>query len=471
MLRSSRETSWHSPAALLFFLLVLLLPVALLFLGGLTAAGNMRTWLWGGAAAHLVLGGLLFRMVPHRPLMSPLALLPCITGLIWHWLARPDFQEPFTCLAQGLLLLVPSSLFAVQTVLGTGAPALRHAQALAKRLAGRTDWPEDLNACRLLPEVRELREAIFEEAAPVLPFLQHRSPQVRVVVLSALEFRKTWRLGQPDLVLCLAQTDPEPIVRAAALLALGSVHQRMLIEAMAECLRDPAPEARRAAAEALFWDNDRRWIWIRHAVHQALGDPRFGKDGPLTVATGSFNQQAVADLTAWATENGILGVRATQTLVDHYSRQLAEHPDPMQVAQLRDQVANSRAPAVLRVELAQLLHGRGLLTESLQEQMLHPSNPSPLRLLAVEALLQQRKNEQAVGVLRDVARQPNRELALTAAVLVQKYLHVDLGLELGVPPPPLHSRQAAEVTHRIIQWAQTSAATSSKAPTKAGMEW
>jgi HEAT repeat protein len=364
-------------------------------------------------------------------------------------------------------LLVPSCLFAIQTILGTGSPALQYAQSIAKRLTERTDLPADLHACRLIPEVRELREAIFEEAAPVLPFLQHQSPQVRVIVLTALEFRKTWRMGQPDVVLRLAQTDREPIIRAAALLALGSVQHRTLIEAMAECLRDPVSDVRRAAAEALLWDTDRRWVWIRHALHQALGDPRFAKDGPLTVATGSFHAQAVADLMAWATESGTLGVRATLTLVDHYSRQLSEQPDPMQIAQLRDQVANPRASAVLRVELAGLLHKRGLLNDELLDQMLHPTNPSSLRLLAVEALLQQRRNEQAIAVLREVARQPNRELSLTAAIMVQKYLHFDMGLELGAPPPPLHSRQAAEVTHRMIQWAQAAGSSSSPASTVA----
>jgi hypothetical protein len=473
MHRSSRESTRQSAVSLLIYLLILLLPVALLFMASLAATGNMRTWLWGGSAAHLVLAGLMFRLVQDRPLTSPLALLPCLTALVWHWLSRPAYEEPFTCLAQGTLLLVPTCLFAVQTIMASGAPALQHARVVANRLTTRKDWPTDLIACRTLPDVRELREAIFEEAAPVLPFLQDPSPQVRLVVLAALEFRKTWRQGQPDLVLRLAQSDPEPAIRAAALLALGSVQQRVLTEGMAECLRDPSADVRHSAAESLLWDTDRRWIWIRQAVHEALADPRFAKDGALTVATGTFNPQAVVDLTAWATENGTLGIRATQTLVDHYSRQLSTQPDAMQVANLRDQVANSRAPAVLRVELASLLQKRGLLTEELLEQMLHPSNPSPLRLLAVEALLQQRRQDQAVSVLSDVARQPNRELALTAAVLVQKYLHVDMGLELGAPPPPLHSRQAAEVTHRIIQWAQASSSSShaSTAVTKAGIDW
>ena len=58
-------------------------------------------------------------------------------------------------------------------------------------------------------------------------------------------------------------------------------------------------------------------------------------------------------------------------------------------------------------------------------------------------------------MLHQVARQPNRELALQAAIIVQKYLQVDLGLAIGQPPPALHTRQAAEVTRRVIQWAES----------------
>ena len=473
MFRSSRASSQQAPAALLLFLFVLALPVMLLSLASLNSTDNLRPALLGGAAAHLVLAGVLFRMAPSRPLSHSISCLPCVTGLIWLWLAKFGQQDPFTCMSLGLLLLTPACLFAVQTIAASGAPAMRHAQVLAEQLTRRTGWPEDLSACRHLPETRELREAIFHEAAPVLRFLNHPCVQVRLVVLAALEFRKTWRQGQPELVLTLAQSDPVPAVRAAALLALGSVPQRLLVETMAESLRDPSPEVRHAAAEALLWDIEHRWIWIRAAVHQALSDPRFLKDGPLTVTTGCFTPQAVSDMSAWATENGPLGVRSTETLVEHYRQVLSEALDPVQVASLRDQVGSPRTTAVLRVELAQLLHSHGLLTEELLQQMLHSTNPSSLRLLAVESLLQQQQTELAVEVLRDVARQPNRELALTAAVLVQKYLQVDMGLQLGAPPPALHTRQAAEVTHRVIQWAQNAAVedAASAAGTKAVIEW
>ena len=37
--------------------------------------------------------------------------------------------------------------------------------------------------------------------------------------------------------------------------------------------------------------------------------------------------------------------------------------------------------------------------------------------------------------------------------MVQRRLGVDLGLGLGQPLPPLQSRQAAEITRRVMQWA------------------
>jgi hypothetical protein len=88
------------------------------------------------------------------------------------------------------------------------------------------------------------------------------------------------------------------------------------------------------------------------------------------------------------------------------------------------------------------------------EGLLESANPAPLRLLAAEALLAEGgRSRAAVAALRDLARLPNREIALEAADVVQRRLGVDLGLALGEPPPPNHSRQAAEVTRRLMQWA------------------
>ena len=62
----------------------------------------------------------------------------------------------------------------------------------------------------------------------------------------------------------------------------------------------------------------------------------------------------------------------------------------------------------------------------------------------------------AIAALRDVARLPNREIALATADIVQHRLGVDLGLAMGQSLPPVQSRQAADVTRRVMSWASQS---------------
>jgi len=68
-------------------------------------------------------------------------------------------------------------------------------------------------------------------------------------------------------------------------------------------------------------------------------------------------------------------------------------------------------------------------------------------------LLNGTPHPQAVATLYDVARLPNREIALATAAVVQRSLNVDLGLPSDQPIPPVNSRQAAEVTRRVMLWA------------------
>ncbi|GIW78506.1 MAG: hypothetical protein KatS3mg105_0313 [Gemmatales bacterium] len=108
---------------------------------------------------------------------------------------------------------------------------------------------------------------------------------------------------------------------------------------------------------------------------------------------------------------------------------------------------------MLRIGLTQLLAANGLLDKPLQEKLLDPMNAAPLRLIAAEALLSEGEHAGAITALRDIARLPNREIALATADVVQRRLGVDLGLKLGEPMPPLNSRQAADVTRRVMKWA------------------
>lgn len=449
----SQGSDTSSVIANILIAIIMLLPGLTLGYAALTHRGGQELLLEIGAGATFVIALGMFRFVINRPLHSPLACLTCPIGAVFLWLARPNWHEPFALIALCAFTIVPACLFAVQAIVASGAPALRKARMLAGHLQNRSKWPQELRDCRSLPEIAPLREAVRSEAAPVLPLLSDPRPQVRVAALAALEYRKSWRTGQPEIILTLATSDPEPEVRAAAVMALGNVQQRLLLEEICTCLLDPSPQVRHATVEALLWDCERRWIWVRHAFHEALGDVRFAKDGPLSIMSGQFNAQAVSDLAAWATEIGPLGVRATQTLALHYSQRLAENPEPNLIAQLKEHVVSPRSSAILRIELANLLHKYDQITPDILDCLLDSANPAPLRLLAVETMLQQGIAGSAVEVLRQVAKLPNRELALNAAVIVQKHLHVDLGLAIGQPPPPVHTRQAAEVTRKIIAWA------------------
>jgi hypothetical protein len=325
---------------------------------------------------------------------------------------------------------------------------------LASRLAERHEWPADLASCRLLPEVKALREALHVDAAPALALLTHPRMQVRIAALAALEFRKHWRPGQAEMVLQMARQSQGAGIRAAAVSALANVDDPVLVEDVAEFLRDPSPEVRRAAAEALLWDTGHRWSWIRVAVRRAMADSSHPEDGQLLPAGTTLSMEAVKDITGWAAEKGFLAIRSALTLGAHYGRALAEHHDNALVADLKHQLANPHLPPALRMELAHLLQSNNLLDRELMARLLDQINPAPLRLIAADALLSDGQHAEAVAALHDVARMPNREIALATAEIVQKRLGVDLALPANQPLPPVHSRLAAEVTRRVMMWAE-----------------
>lgn len=436
-------------AAILFF------PAMLLFIASVRATGRIQTVLWLGTAVQILICCMLYlTQRASRPPIGPAVILLYLLGLAWIWAGHGNSVDWYSYFAQAMLLLGTLGIFALQSLMESGALGFRRSKLLAQRLAERKDWPTDLTACRTLPEVKALREAVHFDAAPALALLRHPRMQVRVAALAALEFRTSWGPGQAELVLFVAQHAPEPALRAAAVMALGNVEDRGIVEHLAEFLRDPALEVRRAVTEALLWESATRWPWIRHTVHQALADPKLQDDGGLRHDGQLYSPEAVADFTAWTTEMGSLGGRAARTLGFHYQRALSEKVDDDLIADLKRQLGDPHTAASLRMELAQVLQTHRLMDRPLLEKLLDSGNPAPLRLLAAEALLTTDYNAFALATLRDVARLPNREIALLTADIVQRRLGVDLGLALGQPLPPVHSRLAAEITRRIIVWAE-----------------
>jgi hypothetical protein len=431
----------------------LLVPTVLLLICTLRATGTPRIMFGIGCAFQLIVCSLSF--LSKRGWQGPIGpsvVTMYLIGFGWLWLSGAPQDDWFPHLTQSVLLIVPLTAFALQVLVNSGAPAFRRAVVLAERLAERKEWPADLSECRNLAEVKAFREALHVDATPALNLLHHPRLGVRVAALYALEFRKKWRRGQAEVVLHVAQRSQDPKLRAAAASALANVDDRLLVEALAEFLKDPLPEVRQATIDALLWDGEGRWSWIRTFIRQHLGDSAFEHDGPLRY-DGELPREAIADLHGWAAEKGLLGTRAAQTLGAHYAKKLNEDQDENLMRELMDRVTDPHSPPALRIELAQLLRHCDNWNDEVQVPLLNPANPAMLRLLAVESLLNGQFHVQALAAMHDIARFPNREIALATADVLQRVLSVDLGLPIGQPLPAVHSRQAADVTRRVMFWA------------------
>lgn len=454
---NSWQRSFGTALALGVRLFVLLLPSFILLVATLRDPGGVNIMLWMGTAFQAVVCVLsLFSRGGWRQPLGPSVITLYLIALAWLWFGDKH-EDWYTTLSKAVLLVVPLIVFGFQTLYDSGAPAMRRANLLARRLTDRKDWPADLAACLTLPEVKALRGALGLDAAPALALLSDPRPEVRVAALAAVEFRKDWRPGQAELVLQVAQRAEQPLVRAAAVTALGNLEDRDLVERLAQFLHDTSREVRRAAVEAILWDTEKRWGWLRYSIRRILADPILASDGPLISDGQLLTDEAVKDLTAWCAEKGVLAARSAQTLVAHYNRALTDRPDPARLQALRRQLGDPHTPAVLRLELGRLLQQFQELDQSLLEGMIEPSNPATLRLIACETVLSGNPegvlHDQAVCALRDLARLPNREIALATADVVQRRLGVDLGLGLAQPLPPVQSRQAAEITRRVMHWA------------------
>lgn len=434
---------------------LLLLPAGLLLAASLRFPDAANTRLWLATGFQVVILILACFIAPLRQATGPSIITLYLMALAWLWWGD-GLDDWFTHLTRAILLVVPLLVFGYQTLAESGAPELRRARILAERLARRNDWPADLAQCRTLPQVKALRAALTLDAAPALALLCHPRPEVRVAALAALEFRKHWQPGQAELVLQVAQQSEHSAVRAAAVTALGNIDDRTLVETVAQFLHDASGEVRKATVESLLWDTERRWGWIRFYVRRILADPLFQNDGPL-VQDQLLTTEAVKDLTAWCAEKGVLAARSALTLGAHFSRALTERPEQELVLALRHQLSDPHTPAVLRLELGRVMQYHQELDVELLDKLLDPSNPAPLRLIAGETILAEHttgpRHDAAVGALRDLARLPNREIAIVTADVIQRRLGVDMGLGLGQPLPPIHSRQAAELTRRVMLWA------------------
>lgn len=436
--------------------LMMLLPTILL-VGAAYRSPEPNPMLWFGTAFQLAVFVLsFFSSQSWRQPLGPSIITLYLIALAWMWFGD-TIDDPFNHLAKAILLIVPLSVFAYNSLYESGAPMMRRANILALRLANRKEWPADAASCRTLPEVKALRAALTLDPAPALALLDHPRIEVRIAALSTLEFRKDWRPGQAELVLQVAQHAEQPALRAAAVTALANIEDRPLVEMLSQFLHDNSREVRQAATEALLWETEQRWGWIRFAVRRYLADPLFLGDGALVTEGQLMTQEAVNDLTAWCAEKGVIAVRAAMTLAEYYRRAMSESSNRDMIERIRKQLGDPHTPAVLRLEQSKVLQEFQELDTPLLKSMLNPANPAPLRLTAVETILtddyEHPLRNEAVNAMRDLARLPNREIALTTADIIQRRLGVDMGLGLGQPLPPVQSRQAGEITRKVMHWA------------------
>ncbi len=456
------------PLPRLISALILAGPATILGIAAYRADSGLLTV---GTVAEL-LGGMLFirHRAAWRPPASGSVILLYLMGLAWLWFASHAGADTFARFGRGFLLLGAVGLVIGHDLIRTGLQPRRKAQILCRKLLARTRWPVHAVAYAELPEVRALQHALRDDPGPAMNLLDDPRAEVRLAAFLALQGRDYWRLGESTAVLTVARTTIEPTVRAAAVLALASANDPDSIAAVAGYLQDSAPEVREAAATALLTGSSSRWAIVRDYLRDALADPLRSSDGALPGAAGRLPPMAVCDLTVWASEHEPLAERSVLTLLRHYAAGLRAGDQLELPAELGRQVIDPQTPPALRLELAALLRGAGMIPLDLLDRMSDVDQPGTVRLMAAEILLSADPNSpDALDVLRGLGRQSNRESVLTIAKLLQ----VHQGLDMGLPEGPIaaNSKVAAEAARRVFQWATGRTPPPREAAQEAGSAW
>lgn len=461
-MRSPRPSSPCSPLARLVSFVILFGPTAVL--AALAYRYDSRLLAIGAGAEFL--GLLLFVRagVVWKPPVSASVILLYLMALGWAWFHTKDLTEPPATFARGLLLLVPAVLLFCHDLQRTGAEARRRAKKLCTRIRNRRQWPADLAMMQRLPEVVALRDAVARDASPIFGLFNDARPEVRMAAFASLDGRRAWRPAEIAVVLHKAHQMADPAVRAMAITALSSVTEPGTLMDLVNFLKDPDGEVRLAAIRIALANSGQRWVFVREHLRAYLADGRFANDGGLPGSAGRLPAVAICDLTAWVAEPDFLGSRSTRTLIEHYATILRANIDYDLVNDLAQQVIDPHTPAGLRVELAHLLRSYNLLTADLLDRMTNSDQPGPIRLLGAEAMLIINPSDpDALDVLRGLGRQPNREIAMAVAKVLQQHLGFDMGLSgdrLAV-----NSKMAGEVVKRVLQWATARSMNNSANPT------
>ncbi len=429
---------------------LLLLPAVLL---GVAAERYESALLLAGATAELLAAAALLRTREvWKPPVSGTLILLYLLGLGWIWFATQGAADPYIRVARGTFIFVALVLFALHDLTRTGVEPRRRARKLTNRLLTRAGWPATLPEFAKIPQVMELRDVVRDDPSLVLILLDDRRPDVQLAGLSALQGRPYWRWEEAGTLLKMARATTVPEVKILAVLALGTADNIDVLTGIAEFLKDPSKEVRRAACGSLLTGGQRRWASVRTVFRDYLADPMYLSDGSLPGAAGNLTPVAVCDLTGWATEPGPISERAVRTLLDHFHKLLQSEDTLGLPAELGRQLTDEQTPPILRVELAHLLHQHGLIPEDLLDRMTDADQLGPIRLLAADIMLKADPTDSsALDVLRGLGRQSNRDTAMAIARILQTRLQ----MELGVPGSGvvLSTKQSAEITQKVFRWA------------------
>ncbi len=434
-------------------LLTLLAPSALLILIAVRTHEASKPTLIGAAVfAAMYVAGLILEKGVWRSATGKMGCLHFASSLGVLWYVKVEKNSDFWAANAGLMIL-PAILLMLPAAQAL-ASVQRRARQFIQRLSARSHWPENLGACIHMPEVKMLQDMLVRDAEPALSSLNNVRPQVRLIVLGALRSRDTWLLGQAERVLATATYAQEPPVRAAALLALGNVRDPYLIQKVADFSTDYSPEVRQATFQSLLYNAPSRWQETRRWIHDALADRRFIDDGPLPMGDYSLPVQALDDLAVWACEPGICSRRSLASLILYCRLSLERFRTPEILQRLHGQVLDSKLHSSLRVEIAFLLRDQRAFNTDVLRKMLETHQPSQIRLLAAGELLSKGFDEKALEALREVARQPNREIAIGVAQVLQSTMQIEMGLPSGADTPSPNTKAAAEVARRVSLWTQ-----------------
>ncbi|MEZ6143377.1 MAG: HEAT repeat domain-containing protein [Zavarzinella sp.] len=413
----------------------------------------------GIAGVLMGIAGAIFVASRYRRISSWIYLGVFAIAYFTCWYFQPSGAAKWVHLVQAILLIIPFILILDREFTSRNGAA-RKAKFLLWELSQKTDWPKQLTDIVHLPEATLLRQYLRRDPLPGINALIHVDLPLQVLILLALEDHPSIEKAGVDRLILHVNSSTSPEVKAAGMNALARVHKTRHLQAILPFLRDQSKLVRRAALQALMLQADQRWTVIRGGIRDHFGFPRAERDGHLPYSE-KLPPEATEDLILWMREGGIIEKRATKSFIRHCDKILQEDTS-MAIERVVGYLLNPKIPTPIRVELAHKLKKLDWFPIELASKFIGKDQPTMLRLIAAETLLAHKEDPRAIAILEEAAVQPNREIQMAAAVMVQKYCCIDLGLPVtGVVPDP-NTHEATKIFRELHRWSTELAASRKK---------